>query len=306
MNYKVVLFGVKDTTKTMIEYIQNNIGKIDLVVTIDDSSVDTSNISGYESLESIAVKYGIEVFKVTSYSMLDDKTKGFFDSNIFDIAISMGWQRLIPEYVLNAFKYGIFGFHGSCAYLPYGRGRSPLNWSLIHGDNRFILNLFKYDKNADSPNVFTKRMFEITEFDTIRTLQYKQLIVSKEQIKELLNSYYNKNIKINKNSKDIDSWYEKRTAKDGKIDFSRRTSDIYNLIRAVTVPFPGAYCFLEEDTIIFWDAVPFDKIIDFSKYSLGEIIDIFDNNIIIRTLDGSILIQEYECDIKLKVGDVLE
>lgn len=39
---------------------------------------------------------------------------------------------------------GIFGFHGSCGYLPYGR--SPLNWSIMCSSFH-IGNFFKRKKN---------------------------------------------------------------------------------------------------------------------------------------------------------------
>ena len=116
-------------------------------------------------------QYGIPVFETHSYGLKDEETARFFDGNEFEIGISMGWQRLIPQSVLDRFAHGIFGFHGSCGYLPYGRGRSPLNWSVINGDTRFILNLFQYDADPDSPNVFANEMFSINPHDTIRTLQ---------------------------------------------------------------------------------------------------------------------------------------
>jgi len=306
MHYKVVLFGVKDTSETIIEFIQNNICKLDLIVTIHPSVLEKNDVSGYKGLTYFTEKYGIEVRQVKSYSLADEETKEFFANNTFDIGISMGWQRLIPGDVLNRFKYGVFGFHGSAGYLPFGRGRSPMNWSVILGDSRFILNLFQYDEKADSPNIFRNEMFEINPHDNIRVLQYKVMMCSKKLIRELLEAYQNDAIAVKRTSKDFDTWYGKRTAADGKVDFTARTRDIYNLIRGVTAPFPGAFAFYGEQKIKIWDAVPFDGIMDFSDYAPGEVIDVFDGNPIVRTLDGSLLIRKYEGDAELKSGDVLE
>ena len=171
MHYKIVIFGVKDTTAEMIEYIQNTICSVDLIITIDQSVLTKNHVSGFSELKSISNTYNIKLFESSSYTLADTVCQEFFADNSFDIGISMGWQRLIPEYILNRFSSGIFGFHGSCGYLPYGRGRSPLNWSIIQGDRRFILNLFQYDAKADSPNVFSNSMFEINSFDTILNRQ---------------------------------------------------------------------------------------------------------------------------------------
>lgn len=306
MKYQVVVFGVKDTTEKIVEFIQNSIRKVDLVITISREVLKKNQVSGFKGLSSLTEKYGIPVMEVDSYALKDERTLSFFAENEFDIGISMGWQRLIPAEVLNSFRYGVFGFHGNCAYLPYGRGRSPLNWSIINGDTRFILNLFRYDEKADSPNIFANEMCAIGPHDTVRSMQYKNIICSKNLIKKLLDAYRDDNIQIRTQSKDFDSWYEKRTAEDGKIDFRGKTRDIYNLIRGVTAPFPGAFACIGSEKVIIWDAVPFDEMLDFSAYRPGEVIEVFDGNPIVRTVDGSLLIRRYEAAIEVVQGDIFE
>lgn len=311
MRYKVVVFGVKDTSENIVSYIQENICPVDLVITISPEVTKKNQVSGYKGLSFLTEKYGIPVHEADSYFLTDEKTQKFLSSNEFEIGISMGWQRLIPESVLERFQYGIYGFHGNAGYLPFGRGRSPLNWSIILGDTRFNLNMFRYDEKADSPNVFATEMFSITPHDDIRTAQYKNMICSKNLIRKLLYAYQQGSIPIRTESKDFDSWYPKRTAQDGKVNFHDRTRQIYNLIRGVAAPFPGAFAYVnakepsEENKIIIWKAHPFDEMIDFSAYAPGEVIDIFDGKLIIRTIDGSLLIDEYEFKGEIHTGDLL-
>lgn len=305
MKYKVVVFGVKDTSENIVSFIQEQICPVDLVITISPEVTKKNQVSGYKGLSVLTEKYGIPVHEADSYFLTDEKTQKFIAENVFDIGISMGWQRLIPSSVLDAFRYGIYGFHGNCGYLPFGRGRSPLNWSIILGDTRFNLNMFRYDEKADSPNVFATEMFSITPHDDIRTAQYKNMICSKNLIRKLLKAYAEDNIMIRTESKDYDSWYNKRTAADGKIDFRGRTRDIYNLIRGVAAPFPGAYAMIGEEKVIVWEAHPFDEMIDFSAYAPGEVIDVFDKKPVVRTVDGSLLIDRYESGREIVVGDLL-
>ena len=306
MRYPVVVFGVKDTSENIIRFIHDTICPVDLIVTIDASVTKKNQVSGYKGLQFLTAELGIPVHEALKYDLTDEKTQKFFKENQFDIGISMGWQRLIPKSVLDSFQYGIFGFHGNAGYLPFGRGRSPLNWSMILGDTRFNLNLFKYDEKADSPNVFATEMFSITVHDDIRTAQYKNMICSKWLIRKLLQAYRSGNVTVKTESKDFDSWYEKRTAKDGKIDFHNRTRDIYNLIRGVAAPFPGAFAYIGDNKVTVWKAIPFDEIIDFSDYRPGEVIDIFDGKLVVRTVDGSLLIEKYESEMEVEKGDILE
>lgn len=306
MKYKVVVFGVKDTSENIVEFIHQQICPVDLVITISPEVLAKNQVSGYKGLSILTERYGIPVHEAESYFLTDEKTRAFMAENEFELAISMGWQRLIPQYVLERFEYGVYGFHGNCGYLPFGRGRSPLNWSIINGDTRFNLNLFKYDEKADSPNVFATEMFSLTVHDDIRTAQYKNLICSKSLIRKLLKAYQEGNIVIKTESKDFDSWYNKRTAADGRIDFKDRTRNIHNLIRGVAAPFPGAFAMCGENKVTIWEACPFDEMIDFSGYAPGEIIDVFDGKPVVRTVDGSLLIKRYECGKKLKAGDLLD
>ncbi len=305
MKYRVVVFGVKDTSENIINFIREEICAVDLVITISPEVTKKNQVSGYRGLSVLTEKYGISVHEADSYFLTDEKTQKFMRENEFDIGISMGWQRLIPKSVLDCFRHGIYGFHGNSGYLPFGRGRSPLNWSVILGDTRFNLNLFRYDEKADSPNVFATEMFSITPHDDIRTAQYKNMICSKRLIRKLLAAYESGHIEIRTDSKDFDSWYEKRTAADGKVDFHKRTRDIYNLIRGVAAPFPGAFALCRGEEVRIWEAHPFDEMIDFSAYAPGEVIDVFDGKPVVRTVDGSLLIDRYESGLVLQTKDVL-
>ncbi len=161
MKYKVVVFGVKDTSENIVSFIQEQICPVDLVITISPEVTKKNQVSGYKGLSVLTEKYGIPVHEADSYFLTDEKTQKFIAENAFDIGISMGWQRLIPPSVLDAFRYGIYGFHGNCGYLPFGRGRSPLNWSIILGDTRFNLNMFRYDERRTARMCLRRRCFPL-------------------------------------------------------------------------------------------------------------------------------------------------
>src|SRR3989338_7611323 len=53
-----------------------------------------------------------------------------------------GYMDLRP--FLKSLSVGAFGMHGSSKPLPFGRGRSPINWSLIQDKKIFYTHLFQY------------------------------------------------------------------------------------------------------------------------------------------------------------------
>ena len=305
MKYNITVFGIKDVTKSFVEYLNNNVCKVDLVVTISGELTKNVVVSGYSPMTELR-ESGIEVFEAPSYTLDDAETTKLFSENEFGIGVSMNWSRLIPESVLDRFEAGVFGLHGSCGYLPFGQGHANLNWSLIRGDWRYVMHVFKLDKTPDAPNIYAKETFEVNEYDDIRTMQYKDLIVSRNLISGLLRDYTaGKPIVTTFADNDIKQWYPRRRPEDGRIEITMKTREIYNLVRGVTRPFPGAFLYANSEQVTIWQARPFDKILDFSTCKLGEIIDKFDQNLLLRTVDGSLLITDYECNVQLKPGDVL-
>ena len=305
MIYPVTVFGVKDTTKAFVEYLNNHVCHVDLVITISEELTKNAVISGYSPMKELRAQ-GTEIFETTVYTLDDSITQAFFSENSFHIGISMGWSRLIPESIIDSFSPGIFGLHGSCGYLPFGQGRATLNWSLIRGDSRYVMHLFKMDKYPDSPNIYDKETFEINEFDDIRSIQYKDLIVSRNLVSKLLRDFLaGRPIVTSHANNDVKQWYRGRKPEDGRIDITARTREIYNLVRSVTRPFPGAFAEINGKRILIWKARPFDQILDLSAYKLGEIIDILDDFLLVRTVDGSLLVTDYDYSSSLKAGDVL-
>ena len=113
MHYRVVIFGVKDTTAEIVRFVQEKLCPVDLVVTIHPDVLSGNQVSGYEGLSWLEDKYGIPVYETHSYGLKDEETTKFFAENTFELGISMGWQRLLPGFVLSRFSEGVFGFHGN-------------------------------------------------------------------------------------------------------------------------------------------------------------------------------------------------
>lgn len=135
MKYKVVVFGVKDTSENIVEFIHHNICPVNLVMTISPEVTKKNQIAGYKGLSVLTEKYGIPVHEADSYFLTDEKTQTFLAQNEFDIGISMGWQRLIPGSVLERFRYGIYGFHGNCGRRSDAGGRTE---GMRHGSRSIL------------------------------------------------------------------------------------------------------------------------------------------------------------------------
>ena len=101
------------------------------------------------------------------------------------------------------------------------------------------------------------------------------------------------------------SFYPKRNEEDGIIFWDLETDQIYNLIRGVTYPFPGAFTFIDTEKVIIWKSQPFDSRIFNHTIEPGTILKIFKNgDFIVKTGTDSLLVSEYDSPVDLESGMV--
>ena len=303
-HYNVVLFGVKTDTYDLYQDFKNH---IDLVVTLNDNEAQNYHISGGKKINKLIDK---ECYQSNSYNFSTSECEDFFNNNTFDIGIVYGWQRIIPQYVLDRFKYGIFGFHASPLGLPFGKGRSPINWSMILNFKQIYNHCFQYNSKPDDGFIYSTTKLDILPWDDISSMKLKSIINAKDVIYNLINDFKNDSIKLhNQNLSKPESFFPKRKPSDGRINLTKSTNEIFNLIRGVSCPFPGAFLFYKNSKITIWEACPFSyRLYKENFYKVGEILKILENNsFLLKTIDGVLLIKKYtiENNIKLKEKNYL-
>jgi methionyl-tRNA formyltransferase len=218
----------------------------------------------------------------------------FFEEEKFDLLLVCGWQRLIPNKILETIKICGIGSHGSSELLPKGRGRSPVNWSIIEGKKQFILQLFMLTPKIDDGDIVYHETFDINEWDTCKTIYYKTSVVMKRALLKLIPNILSNNFSRTPQSGEP-SFYPKRTPDDGLIDWNKPLEEIHNFVKALAKPYPGAFSFIDKQKIMIWEAQPFDRKITFSDAKLGEIVEKFSTgDFVVKCNDGTLLIIDYE------------
>lgn len=269
--------------------------RIDTLITLTPSQGAKVKVAGYYDLNAFAHEHGIKLYYPKKYDLRDEEDRCNIPAMGLDLLLTIGWQRLIPDWLLDSLSIGACGMHGSSEPLPFGRGRSPINWSLIQNKERFITHLILYKPEVDNGDIIDALEFDITPFDTGHTLHLKNMICMKRLLEEHLPSLLSSSIKTTPQSEKRASYYPKREAEDGVISWESSTLEIYNLVRAVTRPFPGAFSFLGENRVTIWSAIPFDSKIAYPQSLPGEIVELFyDAQFIVKTGDTSLLVLEHE------------
>ena len=294
LNKKIVLVGCLEEGWDLFQSLSKNGVNFDHIVTVHPSDKEKHAISGYKDFSDIAEKYNIPIYHVRSYSLKDQADIDFFREHKFDLLIQGGWQRLFPEAVLDTLSIGAIGVHGSSDFLPKGRGRSPMNWSLIEDKKRFIMHLFLIKPGIDDGDVFDYEFFDINEFDTIKTLYYKKTILTKRMILRNIPKLLSGDIKTTP-QEGIPSYYPKRTPDDGLIDWEEMdVRYIYNFVRAQTKPYPGAFGTIDGKKYKIWGSKVFDTRISYPDHKYGACVEKFENDMVINCRGGLLLVDDYE------------
>lgn len=251
-------------------------------------------ISGYADLRPLAQRHGIPVYVPKTYALTDAADSAFFRDGRFDLLIQGGWQRLFPATVLETLSIGAIGVHGSADFLPKGRGRSPLNWSLIEGRRRFLLHMFLIKPGVDDGDVFAIEDFDITPFDDVETLYLKVAICARRMLLRHLPDLLDGKVCFRPQVGEP-SYYPKRTPADGLIDWENMGLDqIYDFIRAQTRPYPGAFGPLDGRTLRIWKARPFDTRLDYPGAGYGAVVERFGDRLLVNCRGGLLLVEDYE------------
>ena len=291
----LVFTGCKNTTYECMKAVLGMGVPIDLLITISPETAEKNKVAGYYDLRKFAEENSIRTYVCNSYTLKTNEDIENLNKYNFNVLLVIGWQRLIPEWLLSKLKTGAFGMHGSSRPLPYGRGRSPMNWSIIQNRTIFITNLFKYNKDVDSGEIIATETFDINPFDTAQTMHYKNMLAMVKILKSNINDILDNNLLLKPQLNIIPSYYPKRNAEDGIIFWDRDTGEIYNLIRAVTKPFHGAFTFYKDKKIIIWQAFPFDTRLFDPEIESGTVLEaLLNSDFVVKTGSDSMIVTNYE------------
>jgi methionyl-tRNA formyltransferase len=174
-----------------------------------------------------------------------------------DLLIVVGWTQLLREELLSIPKIACLGFHASL--LPRYRGRAPINWVLINGETETGNTMMVLEPGADEGDIVAQRRILITDEDDCRTLYEKVGATEISMLAEVLPLVRQGALPRRKQDSTQATVMPKRRPQDGGMDWSWSTKALFNWVRALTHPYPGAFCRLGERKLWIWKAEKSDQ-----------------------------------------------
>ena len=203
---------------------------------------------------SLALKHDIPVFKPDT--LKEDKWAGVIRKQEPDYIFSFYYRHMIPKKILDISRVASLNLHGSL--LPKYRGRAPVNWVLVNGENETGVTLHEMVEKPDAGDIVAQKKVDIQFEDDVRSLYINLTQAARLLMKEILPGLEEGSFRKMPQSGES-SYFGGRRPEDGLISWEKDALSIYNLTRAVTHPYPGAYTFVDGKKLFIWSAYPEDE-----------------------------------------------
>jgi methionyl-tRNA formyltransferase len=171
-----------------------------------------------------------------------------------DFVFSFYYRKLLSKQILAIPARGALNLHGSL--LPKYRGRCPVNWVLIHDERATGVTLHYMEEKPDRGDIVAQRTVPITDADTALTLFRKltdaAAVLMRDTYPLLCAGTAPRMLQDHAQA----SYFGGRRPADGRIDWTQPARTIFNLVRAVTHPYPGAFASWQGRTLYVWEAHP--------------------------------------------------
>ena len=201
-----------------------------------------------------------------------------------DLIISVYYRNMIGTKILALPRFGAWNMHGSL--LPRYRGRAPINWAVLHGEPRIGMTLHRMVKSADAGAVVDQDGVDIGPRDTAELAFRKVLPCARRVLARQIDALLAGTAHETPQDEAQATYFGGRKPEDGRIHWTQASAQIFNLIRAVTDPYPGAFTEIAGARLMVWWAETDSPATLGHRGAPGEILSL--SPLVIATGDGAL------------------
>lgn len=222
--------------------------RVEAVLTLAEPQL--AKRSGACSYEDLCRRFGVPLHKIRHVN--DPESVALLRSLSLDVAFVIGWSQIVGREALGTARLGMVGAHA--ALLPHNRGSAPVNWSILRGETQTGNTLMWLSEEVDGGTIIDQAAFSITPYDTCATVYDKVAESNRDMILNLVARLASGERPGRPQPITDEPILPRRRPADGAIDWSGTAKQVYDFIRALTRPYPGAFSSLDGHRWLIWDA----------------------------------------------------
>jgi methionyl-tRNA formyltransferase len=207
-----------------------------------------------------------------------------------ELILSVYYRHMIGTKILGLARLGAWNMHGSL--LPKYRGRAPINWAVLHGEPRIGMTLHRMVKSADAGAIVDQEGVDIGPRDTAEQAFRKVMPCARRVLARQIDALLAGTARETPQDEAQVTYFGGRKPEDGRIVWTQSSVQVYNLIRAVTDPYPGAFTDLGGARLMVWWAEPDSPATRGRRGAPGEILS--RAPLVVATGDGALELTKVE------------
>jgi methionyl-tRNA formyltransferase len=241
MKPRAVVFAYHNVGVRCLQVLLARGVDVALVVTHEDNP--SENI-WFGSVAQIAAEHGIET--ITPADPDSAELRDAVSAARPDFIFSFYYRHMLPLALLSLAARGAYNMHGSL--LPKYRGRVPTNWAVLNGETETGATLHEMAAKPDAGAILAQTPVPILPDDTAAQVFDKVTVAAEQTLWRVLPALLAGEAPHLPNDLAHGSYFGGRKPEDGRLDFTQPAQRVYNLIRAVAPPYPGAFTDIDTGT----------------------------------------------------------
>lgn len=171
---RVIFFGTGDFAVPILERLVENHYPIVLCVTQPDRPQGRGLQTVACPVKQVALRLQLPLAQPEGLScqLCEDRPS--------DIGIAVDYGRLIPADLLDFPQHGILGVHPSL--LPKYRGASPIPWSILQGEEKTGVSIFRLAQGLDAGPIASQQTIAIEPAEDAASLARRLAILGAQQL----------------------------------------------------------------------------------------------------------------------------
>jgi len=166
-----------------------------------------------------------------------------------DVGVVFAYGKLIPQWLLDAPKYGVINVHPSL--LPRWRGAAPIQRPIMEGDKITGVTIMRMAMELDAGDILLQRQVPIAPDDTTGTLSHRLADIAAELVVETLDKIEDGTVvRVTQDESGV-TYARKITDEDAAIVWRRPAQSISDQVRGLN-PKPGARTIARDKLLKVW------------------------------------------------------
>ncbi len=215
-----------------------------------------------------------------------------------EFVFSFYFRQVLSRELLAIPSRGALNLHGSL--LPRYRGRCPVNWVLVHGESETGVTLHHMEPTPDTGDVVAQRRVAIADDDTAHALNQKLGAAARELLAATYPALLAGTAPRVPQCHERATTFGGRRPEDGRLVWPRPARELYDLVRAVTHPYPGAFTTWADAKLLVWNAKAVDEPLaadangDERRGEPGRVVAVSPAGIVVQTGRGRLLLERVQ------------